>query len=101
MMTVREVVNKIRDNFDDYFDDATDIRLEEMRNSSGDRYELTISFLVTDGTPIEALDSYERLTEVTNQYSYHKKLKFIRQYKRFIVDKNSGEIISIYNHNDE
>ena len=91
MVTVKESVEKIKEDFLDLFgSDVTDIRLEEINESNSNEYYLTVSFLVPNKNISPAITS--TLGTIVNPY--------IREYKNVVVNKKNGDIIAIKIHKD-
>jgi hypothetical protein len=91
MVSVKESVERIKGEFLDLFgSDVTDVRLEEINESSTNEYYLTVSFLV----PNKNISSTVTSTFGTMINPY------IREYKNVIVNKKNGDIIAIKIHKD-
>ena len=81
MTSIKETFEQVKGRFVELFgSDIQDIRLEEIDESNINEYYLTLSFLIPNKGISSALGDF---------YPY------IRQYKSVIIDKNTGNIISI------
>jgi hypothetical protein len=91
MVSVKESIEKIKGEFLDLFgSDVSDIRLEEINQRGGNKYYLTVSFLVPNKNISPAAAS--AFGTVINPY--------IREYKNVVVNKNNGDIIAVKIHKD-
>jgi hypothetical protein len=90
MVSVKESVERVKGQFLDVFgSDVTDIRLEEIEESNGNEYYLTLSFLVPN-----------RNISPTVTSTFGMVNPYIREYKNVVVNKKNGDIISIEIHKD-
>ncbi|NTU43065.1 MAG: hypothetical protein HGA78_08430 [Nitrospirales bacterium] len=92
MLSVKQAVERIKEQFNDLFgSDITDIRLEEIEQSTNDEiYNLTVSFLVPNKNISPTITSI--MGGITNP--------FIRQYKTVLINKENGNIVKIKIHKD-
>ncbi|MDR2028757.1 MAG: hypothetical protein LBP93_04380 [Treponema sp.] len=91
MVSVKESVERIKGEFPSLFgSDVTDIRLEEINESNGNEYHLTVSFLVPNRNISPTITA--TLGTMVNPY--------IREYKNVIVNKKNGDIIAVKMHKD-
>jgi len=91
MLTFKQVIEKIREQFYELFgSDITDVRLEEIDQSDDENYNLTLSFLIPNKNVPQSLTSV--MSGITNP--------FIRQYKAVLINKENGNIVKIKIHKD-
>jgi len=89
MISVKDSIEQIKGQFLDFFgSEVTDIRLEEINESNGSEYNLTISFLV----PNKNIPSTAISVLGNNIFPY------IREYKNVVINKENGIIISVKMH---
>jgi hypothetical protein len=82
MLTVKEALERIDTQFAELFGpDIRDVRLEELKKSRKSNYDVTVSFLRPDEN-VPAM-----FASTLGKYS--------RQYKRVLLDKENGSIVSV------